>query len=253
MTPEAGPDASAPATGDVDPVAVSTRYVRAVRTGDGDVDATRHHLAALDPGTLAEALDDDDSRVAFWLNVYNASVQDHLSRNPSLFDERGFPPTRPIFRRNLVTVAGEAMSLDDVEHGILRRSRSGVGLGYVPRLRRSAFERRHRVDDVDPRIHFALNCGAASCPPVLAYSAADVDAELDAATRSYLGSEVSYDAGADVASVPKLFSWYRGDFGGKSGVRAFLREHDAVPEGATPKLAWRDYDWSLKLGAYAEH
>lgn len=255
MTPEADADASAPTDGDADrhdPVALSAQYVRSTKTDDGDVDAARQALAALDPRTLAEALDDDDSRLAFWLNVYNASVQDHLSRDPSLFEERGFPPTRPIFRRDLVTVAGEAMSLDDVEHGILRRSQSGVGLGYVPRLRRSAFERRHRVDAVDPRIHFALNCGAASCPPVLAYSAAGVDAELDAATRSYLGSEVSYDPDADVARVPKLFSWYRGDFGGKSGIKRFLREHDAVPEGATPKLAWRDYDWSLKLGAYAE-
>lgn len=252
MTSEAGAGASAPAIGDVDPVALSTRYVRAVRTDDGDVDATRQALAALDPRTLAEALD-DGSRLAFWLNVYNASVQDHLSRDSSLFEKRGFPPTRPIFRRDLVTVAGEAMSLDDVEHGILRRSRSGVGLGYVPRLRSSAFERRHRVADVDPRIHFALNCGAASCPPVLAYGAADVDVELDAATRGYLGSEVSYDPDADVARVPKLFSWYRGDFGGKSGIRAFLREHDAVPSDASPRLTWREYDWSLKLGAYADH
>jgi hypothetical protein len=252
MTSEAGTDASAPTGGDADPVALSAQYVRAAKTDDGDPNAIRQALAALDARTLADALDDDHSRLAFWLNVYNASVQDHLSRDPSLFDERGFPPTRPIFRRDLVTVAGEAMSLDDVEHGILRRSQSGVGLGYVPRLRRSAFERRHRVDAVDPCIHFALNCGAASCPPVLAYSAAGVDAELDTATRSYLGSEVQYDPDADVATVPKLFSWYRGDFGGKSGIRAFLHEHDVIPTGATPKLAWSEYDWSLKLGAYAE-
>ena len=252
MTSEAGTDANAPTAGDADPVALSARYVRATKTADGDVAAIRQALATLDSRTLADALDDDRSRLAFWLNVYNASAQDHLSRDASLFDERGFPPTRPIFRRDLVTVAGEAMSLDDVEHGILRRSRSGIGLGYVPRFRRSAFERRHRVDAVDPRIHFALNCGAASCPPVLAYSAADVDAELDAATRSYLGSEVSYDPDADVASVPKLFSWYRGDFGGKSGIRAFLREHEVVPADAAPRLAWSEYDWSLKLGAFAD-
>jgi hypothetical protein len=255
MTSEAGADASTSASGDADrddPVALSTRYVRATKTDDGDVDATRRALAALDPRSLADALDDDRSRLAFWLNVYNASVQDHLSRNPSLFDKRGFPPTRPIFRRDLVTVAGEAMSVDDVEHGILRRSRSGVGLGYVPRLRTSAFERRHRVDDVDPRIHFALNCGAAACPPVLAYHADDVDAQLDAATRSYLEAEVEYERGAGVARVPKLFSWYRGDFGGTTGIRRFLREHDAVPEGVDPDLAWRDYDWTLKLGTFAD-
>jgi hypothetical protein len=255
MTSEAGTDASASTDRDADrddPVALSTRYVRATKTDDGDVDAIREALAALDSRTLVEALDDDRSRLAFWLNVYNASVQDYLSRDPSLFDKRGFPPTRPIFRRDLVTVAGEAMRLDDVEHGILRQSQSGVGLGYVPRIRKSAFERRHRVDAVDPRIHFALNCGAAACPPVLAYHVDDVDAELDAATRSYLQAEVEYDSDAGVARVPKLFSWYRGDFDGKSGIRRFLREHDAVPEDADPKLAWSEYDWSLKLGAFAD-
>ena len=203
--------------------------------------------------TVTDVDRSDDARLAFWLNVYNASVQDHLARDRSLFEKRGFPPTRPIFRRDLVTVAGEAMRLDDVEHGILRRSQSGVGLGYVPRIRTSAFERRHRVDAIDPRIHFALNCGAASCPLVLAYHADDVDTELDAATRGYLETEVSYDPDADVARVPKLFSWYRGDFGGKSGIRAFLREHDAIPADSNPKLAWSEYDWSLKLGAYADH
>lgn len=253
MTAEGRTDGSASTDADRDdPLALSTRYVRATKSEDGDVDAIRQALAALAPRSLAAALDEDDARLAFWLNVYNASVQDHLSRDPSLFDERGFPPTRPIFRRDLVTVAGEAMSLDDVEHGILRQSQSGVGLGYVPRLRTSAFERRHRVDAVDPRIHFALNCGAAACPPVLAYHADDVDAALDDATRSYLGAEVRYEPDGGVARVPKLFSWYRGDFGGKSGISRFLHEHDVVPEGVDPTLAWSEYDWSLKLGAFVD-
>lgn len=257
MTFDASTDAGASTDGDADadredPVALSTRYVRATRTDDGDADAVRGALAALDPRTLADALDDDALRLAFWLNVYNATVQDHLSRDPGLFEKRGFPPRRPIFARDVLTVAGESTSVDDVEHGILRRSQQAWGLGYLPRLRPSAFERRHRVDDVDPRIHFALNCGARSCPPVLAYTADGVDAELDRATASYLETEVDYDPAAQEARVPKLFSWYRGDFGGKSGIRRFLREHDAIPDGADPALAWRDYDWSLKLGAYAD-
>ena len=248
MTGDGGTNATVPA----DPVGLSVGYVRATKAGDGDPGEYRRALAELDSRVLADALDGDDARVAFWLNVYNASVQDYLAREPQLFEERGLVPRRPIFRRDLLTIAGESLSVDDVEHGILRRSRSGVGLGYVPRLRRSRFERRHRVDAVDPRVHFALNCGAASCPPVLAYTAADVDDQLDAATRSYLDTEVRYDAATGTATVPKLFSWYRGDFGGKSGIERFLREHDAVPADAAVSLAWADYDWTLKLGAYAE-
>jgi len=253
MTADASADAGDAATPTDDPLALAAEYVAATKTDDGDPRPHRSALAALTEDAISTHVDrSDDARLAFWLNVYNAAVQDHLSRDRSLFEKHGFPPTRPIFRRDLVTVAGEAMSLDDVEHGLLRRSQSGVGLGYVPRVRRSAFERRHRVDAVDPRIHFALNCGAASCPPVLAYRADDVDAQLDAATRSYLETEVRYDPDSGVARVPKLFSWYRGDFGGKAGIRAFLREHDAVPADAEPTLAWSEYDWTLKLGAFAE-
>ncbi|MFC6955328.1 DUF547 domain-containing protein [Halorubellus litoreus] len=263
MTGDAGSDAGAgsdatvdAATGDAsppgDPVALSVGYVRATKAGDGDPATFRRALADLDPEALADALDDDDARLAFWLNVYNASVQDHLAQEPRLFEERGLVPRRPIFRRKLLTIAGESLSVDDVEHGILRRSRSGVGLGYVPRLRQSRFERRHRVDDVDPRIHFALNCGAASCPSVLAYTEEAVDDQLDASTRGYLDAEVSYEPSTGTATVPKLFSWYRGDFGGKRGIKRFLREHDAVPATADLSLAWAAYDWTLKLGQYAD-
>lgn len=234
-----------------DPLALAAEYVRATKLDD-DPERFRRALADLEPDRLTTALVSDDARLAFWLNVYNATVQDVLSADGSLLEKRGFPPRRPIFRRDLVTVAGESMCLDDVEHGILRRSQSGVGLGYVPRVRRSAFERRNRVDGLDPRIHFALNCGARSCPPVLAYHADAVDDQLDAGTRSYLDTEVRYDAESGVARVPKLFSWYRGDFGGKPGIKRFLREHDVVPSDANLSLAWAEYDWTLKLGHYRE-
>jgi hypothetical protein len=235
-----------------EPLALAAGYVRATRLADGDPASFRRSLADLDPEQLRRVLDGDDATLAFWLNVYNASVQDHLARTPRLFDADVLG-RRPIFTRDLVTIAGERLSVDDVEHGILRRSQQAWGLGYLPRLRPSAFERTHRVDAIDPRIHFALNCGARSCPPVLAYDPARVDDQLDAATRSYLETEVEYDPDTGVAHVPKLFSWYRGDFGGKSGICAFLREHDAVPADVTPSLAWRDYDWTLKLGTYADH
>jgi|AntDeeMetagen134_2_1112570.scaffolds.fasta_scaffold01691_4 hypothetical protein len=255
VTPDASSSDSADAGQEAvpvdDPLALAAGYVRATKLDD-DPASFRQALASLDREVLAAALGSDGERVAFWLNVYNATVQDVLSANPELFEKHGFPPRRPIFRRELVTVAGESLRLDDVEHGILRNSQSGVGLGYVPRFRKSAFERAHRVAELDPRVHFALNCGARSCPPVLAYDAADVDAQLDAATRSYLETEVSYDPESDVARVPKLFSWYRGDFGGKPGIRAFLRDHDAIPETADPSLAWADYDWSLKLGQFSD-
>ncbi|WP_267640664.1 DUF547 domain-containing protein [Haloarchaeobius amylolyticus] len=234
-----------------DPVALSGRFLRAVRTGE-DESEYRRDLARLDRRVLRQQVSDDDAKRAFWLNVYNGFAQHLLQADPSLWQKGTILPTRPIFTDDLVTVAGHELSLDDIEHGLLRRSKTTWGLGYVPRLTAGSFERMHRVESVDPRIHFALNCGAASCPPVAEYTAQGIDAELDLATESFLQTECEYDPAERVVHVPKLFSWYRGDFGGKTGIVRFLQEYDVVPADASPKVAYSEYDWSLKLGAYTD-
>ncbi|MCT9097753.1 DUF547 domain-containing protein [Haloarchaeobius sp. HME9146] len=234
-----------------DPVELAGRFVRAGKTS-GDAEAYRQALATLDRRVLRQRVTDDDAKRAFWLNVYNGFAQALLREDPSLWEKAGLLPTRPIFTDALVTVAGHELSLDDIEHGFLRRSKTTWGFGYVPRLRTDSFEKMHRVEEPDPRIHFALNCGAASCPPVAEYTTSGIDEELDRVTASYLHSECDYDEASDVVRVPKLFSWYRGDFGGKTGIVRFLQEYDVVPADASPKLAYSEYDWSLKLGAYTD-
>jgi hypothetical protein len=232
------------------PVARSHAYLRAVRAGE-DPSEPREALAGLDPDALADALDTDDARLAFWLNVYNASVQDVLSRDPSLFDSRN-----RFFRTDHVTVAGHDLSPNAIEHGLVRRSHLSFGGGYLFNPLPDGFERRFRVDERDPRIHFALNCGAASCPPVAAYTPDGLEETLDAVTASYLDRTVEFEPGGwlydGVARVPRTFLWYRGDFGGKSGALAFLRRYDVLPDGVRPRLSHREYDWSLKLGEYAD-
>jgi len=232
-----------------DPAALSQEYLRRVRAGE-DPAGPREALAAVDPDALASALDGDDARLSFWLNVYNASVQDLLSRDRSLFDSK-----RHFFGAERLVVAGRDLSLNDVEHDLLRRSKFLLAGGYLTDPFPGEFERRFRVDDPDPRIHFALNCGAASCPPVAAYTPENVQETLDGVTASYLEDAVEYEPGGllydGVVHVPRLFLWYRGDFGGKSGVLAFLRRYDLLPDDVRPRLSHRDYDWSLKLGHYA--
>jgi hypothetical protein len=46
--------------------------------------------------------------------------------------------------------------------------------------------------------------------------------------------------------------WFRGDFGGKRGIYDFLRRYDAIPQGATPGLSYREWDWAFDPGAYAD-
>jgi hypothetical protein len=225
----------------VGPVPCVQALLDATRT-DGDVETHLAVLAAYDDDALVPLREDRRTALAFWLNLYNAGTQLLLDRRPELYESA--LRTVRFFRADAVTVAGTPLSLNDIEHGILRGSQSMVGLGYLPRLAPSAFERRYRLETVDPRIHFALNCGAASCPAIRHYEADRVDEQLDLATRSYLGSSVEYDAEAGVVRVPRVFLWYRGDFGGGSGIREFLAAYDALPAGAEPRIRHRSWDWS---------
>jgi len=233
-----------------DPLETAESLLFAVRREE---DPTPHleRLATLDPDRLDRGLATRAAKTAFWLDVYNAVAQHALREDPSLFEPR-FGIVRPVFRRSLVSVAGHDLSLDDVEHGLLRGSKLGWGLGYLPDPFPDAFERRFRVSSADPRIHFALNCGAASCPPIAVYAAEEVDEQLDLATESYLETEASYDAGANLVRAPRLMLWYRGDFGGRRGIREFLRRYDVIPEDRRPRIRYQAYDWSLDLGRFGE-
>jgi hypothetical protein len=151
-----------------------------------------------------------------------------------------------------VTVGDTALPLDRIENGLLRGGRSKYGFGYLPKLYVTRFERRYRLADCDPRIHFALNCGAESCPAIRAYEPDRVDEQLDLATRSYLDATVTYDAVAGVVRVPRVFLWFRGDFGGRAGIRAFLRAYDAIPDDATPKLRYDSWDWTRTPRKFVE-
>jgi hypothetical protein len=234
--------------GVTDPVSLSAEFLLAVRRGEPTAGLAAD-LADLDDGALAAELDTDRARVAFWTNVYNAVTQRALAADPGRYERR-----QQFFTADLVAVAGRPLSLDDIEHGILRRSHHKLTLGYlrVPRPFRSAFTDRHAPDERDPRVHFALNCGAASCPPVAAYTREAVDEQLDLTTRGYLDEHVEYDPGEGTVWVPRVMLWFRGDFGGKRGVYDFLRRYDQLPRGVTPSLSYLEWDWSFDPGAYAE-
>ena len=230
-----------------DPLPLARDLLVAVRT-DAPTAALETRLADLEETTLTDALVTDTEKLAFWCNSYNAFAQLLLERYPGEYEQS----RRRFFGHEAISVAGQWLSLDTIEHGILRGSQSNLGLGYLPRLSPSEFERRHRISERDWRIHFALNCGAASCPPIRAYEAERIDEQLTLAAESYLTQEVEYDAASGVARVPRLMLWYRGDFGGGSGIREILRECECVPENVSPKLRYGEYDWSKTMGMFAE-
>jgi len=230
---------------DGDPTALADALLMATRTG-ADPAPLVTALADLSEDALDAVRTDRRTGLAFWLNCYNAGTQ-------LLLDEWGdryesVCRSLRFFSAPCLTVAGTPLSLDDIEHGIIRASRSKYTLGYTPRLLPSSFELRYALDRPDPRIHFAVNCGAASCPAIRAYEPDRVDEQLDLATQTYLSTTVERSDGA--VHVPRLMLWYRGDFGGRSGTLAFLHCHGVLGPEESPRLRYLDWDWSLSKGRF---
>jgi hypothetical protein len=104
---------------------------------------------------------------------------------------------------------------------------------------------------LDPRIHFALNCGTRSCPSIAFYEADRLDEQLDAAAASFINTEgVRTEEGAVLLSP--IFDFYAEDFGGAEGAHAWVLRYlegpalRAIVESGPVRTG--DYDWSLNQG-----
>jgi hypothetical protein len=225
-------------------IQLSQELVRAVKN-DTDRSGIIERLANIPMQQLAEALDTDAEKKAFFINVYNGFVQHILMKNPEKFDDRD-----KFFTTDQINIAGQELSLDDIEHGIIRGSKVKWSLGLIQDPFADDIEKNFRVEETDPRIHFALNCGAKSCPYVAIYGAEKLDQQLDIISRQFLERTTEYKADEDKVYVTTLISWFRGDFGGLDGAKEMLKNYDIIPKSADPELEFKDYDWTLELGNF---
>ncbi|RYZ00705.1 MAG: DUF547 domain-containing protein [Chitinophagaceae bacterium] len=224
-------------------VQLSQDFVYAARTGE-PIDQYRRLLEALTEKQLLAALPTDNAKKAFWINLYNGYVQALLREDPSRYKSR-----KAFFSTKHFTVGGHAMSLDDIEHGLLRHSRTKTGRFLPGKLFPPGFERQQRVENIDYRIHFALNCGARSCPPIAFYTPENVDRQLEIATDNYLQSEVMSSPSDNIVDVPAIVGWFRNDFGGKKGIRKLLEDKGFIKPGTRPNLRFQEYDWTMELNS----
>lgn len=225
-------------------IKLSQDYMYAARLKD-DAREFITRLRDIPYSQLLNDLNTDDDKKAFWINIYNASVSASLQKNPELYKKR-----RTFFKSKNILIAGKPFSLDDIEHGILRRSKIKWSLGYFNKLFPSVTEKELRVDKLDYRIHFALNCGAKSCPPIAFYNAAGIDAQLNLATNAYLSAEAVFDKEKNSLQLPAILSWFRRDFGGKKKMLELVKQLKIIPVDVTPKVIFKKYDWTLYLENY---
>lgn len=213
---------------------------------NGEVEYYVHTLEKIDSQILKNSLQTENQKKAFWINVYNAFSQIQLKKQ-TLSKEKHHNP----FTAKNIIVAQNLLSLDDIEHGILRKSSWKISFGYLKKLIVSSFEKEFRVQVIDSRIHFALNCGAESCPPIRHYSVDNLDKELNIATRSFLENNISYDTQKKELIVSRLFLFYKGDFGGIKGMLQLFNEFGyIIPKNSSVRYA--PYDWTLKMDNYKE-
>lgn len=204
-------------------------------------------LAKVSEDELEEALPLDEQRKAFWINIYNGYVIAILKKGKSQFDDR-----TAFFGKKQIEIAGNLLSFDDIENGMIRKSQFKFGLGYVGKIFPPSFERSLRVKQRDYRIHFAINCGAKSCPPVRIYKAKTVNNQLQNAAKVYLTGYTKFDKANNEVTTSTLTSWFRGDFGGKSGTMKILKEFQLIPEDSKPALNYGTYDWTLDIDNFAD-
>jgi hypothetical protein len=172
---------------------------------------------------------------AYWVNLYNAkTVEIVLAHYPvgSIRDIRisGLLATGP-WGRKVLKVEGIELSLDDIEHGILR-----------PLWR-------------DPRIHYAVNCASIGCPNLArtAYAGARLEPMLEAAARDYVNSPRGVTVVNGVATLSRIYNWYVDDFGGReAGVIEHLRRYASpaltLALAAVKRIDYQ-YDWRLNDAA----
>lgn len=172
-------------------------------------------------------------QMAYWINLYNALTIDTVLSHYPVDSIRDISTSPGLFSRGpwdhkIVTVEGQALSLNDIEHRILRPIWH------------------------DPRIHYAVNCASLGCPNLAgtAYEASRLDEMLDAAARAY----VNHPRGAAVTggklTVSSIYRWYEADFGGSdAGVIEHLKRYADPPLAhaldGVGAIADDRYDWRL--------
>lgn len=211
--------------------------ILAVRNNQETADLI-NRLADYTREDLENQLFNDNRRKAFWINIYNAYYQ-------ILRTEINLKPP-VIFTNRAIRLGGESWSLDDIEHGVLRKYRYKYSLGYFPGLFVPHRIKHLAVEKIDYRIHFALNCGAVSCPPIAIYNDLDLEEQLVSVTQSFLMAETTVDEARKKVAVSRILFWFLKDFGGKRGIREILRQN-LKQDFNDYKISFKSYSWTEKL------
>ena len=229
----------------------------------------------------------DSEKLCFFVNVYNSLV----IHGKCIFPPKVKPSEEGYLKETfdffigktgvLYEIAGLLFTLDDIEHGILRANQPHPkdagrkhyyfenSSGHIDTRSEFSLSR----SGFDPRVHFVLNCGAKSCPPITFLSSSNLEYSLNISMKLYLQSEIILNEDDSTLLLPKLLLWYGIDFG-KNIRKQFERIFEYLADFLTQdsallqlykylrssefsidqkgpeyfgkfKIEWKAYDWSL--------
>ncbi|MCU0574826.1 MAG: DUF547 domain-containing protein [Syntrophobacteraceae bacterium] len=192
---------------------------------ENELDRYLQHLEGVQPQKLSR-----NEQLAFYINAYNAyTIKLVLTGYPNIKSIKDLGTFwRSPWKKEFVRLEGRTMTLDDIEHGIIR-----------PRFQ-------------DPRIHFAVNCAARSCPPLISepYGGDTLDQQLDGVAKAFVNDPERNDLKDNTLYVSKIFDWYGNDF--KEGIVAFFIQYGSADLrsriqgiGDGIKVQYLPYDWTL--------
>jgi hypothetical protein len=214
-----------------DPEAFSIRLLTAVRNGS-DMAPYQDTLKKSD--VLENGLRSDEEKKSFWINLYNAFVQIELDQRNGCYSSKD-----AFFNAKNISIASENISLNDIENSILRR-------------KDALFNDKLSPSKLDNRIHFALNCGAASCPPISCYHSSGIEDQLEQSEDLFIRGTSKYDPINNTLEISEIFNWYKDDFGGQSGILQLMSEKGIIPLYSNPTIQFKPYDWTITEPIFLE-
>jgi hypothetical protein len=160
-----------------------------------------------------------NEQLAFWINAYNAFTIQLIVENYPLKSIQNLDGGKT-WDVKRITIGGKKYSLNNIENDIIR-----------PQFK-------------DARIHFAVNCAAKSCPPLLneAFFSKSLDAQLDAVTKKFINNTKFQSITPSRLTLSKIFDWYAVDFG---EIVTFMNKYSTIKVNKNATIAYKDYDWAL--------
>ncbi len=160
-----------------------------------------------------------EEQLGYYINLYNAAT---VKRILDHYPVNSIRNIKQPWARKWIKVGSEKLSLNQIEHSILRK-----------------------MDE--PRIHFAINCASASCPKLYKepFEASELEQQLESVTWAFINDPFRNEISEGNIALSPLFKWYKGDFTKAGSLLDFISRYSLKAIQEDVKVEYKKYDWSL--------